>query len=48
MVEQLHENNHIIAVWVVNEPELALYLAKLGVDMLITDKTREIIRTLGI
>lgn len=48
MVKQLHENNHIIAVWVVDETELALHLAKLGVDTLITDKPREIMRTLGI
>jgi len=48
MVKQLHEHNHIVAVWVVDDPELAIYLTKLGVDMIITDKPREIMKALNI
>ena len=48
MVEQLHKHNHKIAVWVVNESELAVCLAKLGVDIFITDKPKEIMKALGI
>ena len=28
MVKQLHENNHIVAVWVVNEPETSITFSK--------------------
>ncbi len=48
IVRELHKHKHIVAVWVVNDPELARYMAKLGVDMIITDKPREIMKTLGV
>ncbi len=48
IVRELHRHGHIVAVWVVNDVELARYMAKLGVDMIITDKPREIMKELGV
>lgn len=37
LVNELHRHGYIIAVWTVNDLEMAKYLANLGVDMIITD-----------
>ena len=37
LINDLHSHGYIVAVWTVNDPELAKHLALLGVDMIITD-----------
>ena len=44
LVEELHKHGFIIAVWTVNDFEIAKYLVDLGVDMIITDTPEFLIR----
>ena len=47
LVEELHSSGFLVAVWTVNDPVVAKHMAKIGVDMIITDTPRKIMRALG-
>jgi glycerophosphoryl diester phosphodiesterase len=46
LVEELHNSGFFVAVWTVNDSLVAKHLAKIGVDMIITDTPRRVIRAL--
>jgi len=48
LVEELHGHKYLIAVWTVNDVEIAKYLAYLGVDIIVTDVPDVLMKTLYI
>lgn len=46
LVEELHSSGFLVAVWTVNDPVVAKHMAKIGVDMIITDTPKRIMRAL--
>lgn len=46
LVQELHRKGYLIAAWTVNDTLVAKHLAKMGVDIIITDTPRKIIKAL--
>ena len=46
LVDELHDSGFLVAVWTVNDALVAKHLAKIGVDIIITDMPRRIIKAL--
>ncbi len=46
LVREMHSKGYKVAVWTVNDPSVARYIASIGVDMIITDKPLTIMKAL--
>lgn len=44
IIEELHKNNYVVAVWTINDVNLAKYLASINVDMIVTDIPEKMMR----